>query len=180
MKNILDQLRNYSLTRSIIYIVLGIVILFAPLAVKKVLFYLISAYLGFFGIMNLVTAFKRKQETGNLFGIEFIIGAMLILLAIINIVFMDLITKSIPIILGVLLILNALIQLSLGASIKEVNPKYRLTIIIYSVMVLIAGITLIFNPFGTDTTMLRVFGTVLVVMGAAELLNHYTKDQYLL
>lgn len=179
MQKHLNELQQYSLTRSLIYLIFGLIILFFPLGIRNLIFYLISGYLGFFGVMHLFSAYKNQQKTGSILGFELITGGMLVLLAVINITFMNGISRFIPVILGVLLILTALIKLSFGASIKEVNSKYRLSIILYSLLILITGLILIFNPFGTETAILRIFGTTLVIMGIMDLLDHFTKNKWL-
>lgn len=179
MKNILNQLQQYSLSRSFITLIIGLIILIAPLTVRNLIFYLISAYLAYFGVMNLYSAYQKRQANNGLLGFEFMTGGMLLLLALITITFISAISRFIPIILGVLLILNALFKLSFGASLKEVNPKYRLSVILYSGMILVTGLVLIFNPFGTETTILRIFGTVLVVMGITDLLNHFNRNKWI-
>lgn len=169
MRTIINQLNNYSITRSVIFILFGIIILLAPLTIRNLIFYLFSAYLTYFAILNFYSAYQNKQQAGGFLGIEFIIGGMLLLLAIINLTFIDAISRFIPIILGVLLIINALIKLSFTGSTKEVNPKYRMSMMAYSAVIIIAGLTLIFNPFGTDTTILRIFGSALIIIGAIDL-----------
>lgn len=169
MRAILKQLTNYSVSRSIIFILFGIILLLAPLAIRNIIFYLFSAYLAYFALLNFYSAYQTKKITGGILGIEFIIGGILLLLAIINISFISAISRFIPIILGVLLIINALIKLSFSGAIKEVNPKYRLSMMIYSGIIILAGLTLIFNPFGTETTILRIFGTSLIIIGVIDL-----------
>lgn len=169
MKKLVTQLQSFSLSRSILYIIFGLIIIIAPLSIRNLIFYLISAYLAYFACLNFYLAFKNRQLTGGILGIRFVLGGILLLLAVININFISAISRFIPIILGIILILNALFKLSYSGPIKEVNPQYRLSSILYSAMIAIAGLTLIFNPFGTETTLLRIFGTALLVIGLVDL-----------
>lgn len=173
MKKVVNQLEKFTVLRTIFYLAFGILILINPHLVFKSVIYIIAGYLAVLGLINLFQAI-RESKNESLFGYEFITGVMLLLFALIVLIFAKAIVSFLPIMLGILIVLNGLMQLSnASAGVKEVNPRYRISIYVYCGLLIAAGILLIFNPFKTVLVVFRIFGGILVFMGVSELANFF-------
>ena len=95
-----------------------------------------------------------------------------------DVIFAKAIVSFLPIMLGILIVLNGLMQLSnASGGIKEVNPRYRISIYVYCGLLVAAGILLIFNPFKTVLVVFRIFGGILVFMGISELAHFFLQKK---
>lgn len=72
-----------------------------------------------------------------------------------------------PILLGLSIISNGAFQLVLGLNTKSVAW------IIYSVILVIGGALLLFNPFASLLILLQVFGYTLIAMGILEVIGYF-------
>ncbi|WP_314064110.1 DUF308 domain-containing protein [uncultured Vagococcus sp.] len=172
MRNVVNQLEKFTVLRTIFYLAFGILILMNPHLVFKSVIYIIAGYLAVLGLINLYQAI-RESKNESLFGYEFITGVMLLLFALIVLIFAKAIVSFLPVMLGILIVLNGLMQLSNASGIKEVNPRYRISIYVYCGLLVAAGILLIFNPFKTVLIVFRLFGGILVFMGITELVHFF-------
>lgn len=77
------------------------------------------------------------------------------------------IASILPILLGLAIICNGIFQLIMGLNMKS-TPW-----LIYSVLLLIGGIVLLFNPFASLLVLFQIFGVILIVMGVSEAISFF-------
>lgn len=177
MKKVVNQLEKFTVLRTIFYLAFGILILVNPQLVFKSVIYIIAGYLAVIGLINLFQAI-RESKNDSLFGYEFITGVMLLLFALIVLIFSKAIVSFLPIMLGILIVLNGLMQLSnANVGVREVNPRYRISIYVYCGLLIAAGILLIFNPFKTVLVVFQLFGGILIFMGISELTHFFLQKR---
>ncbi|MGK0552212.1 HdeD family acid-resistance protein [Enterococcus faecalis] len=162
--------KRHTLLRAAVYIVLGSAILFRPTAFFHLVGYLIAGYLVLMGLINIYDDYQIKKATGS-FGLGMASGIIFLVLAAAFLLFAPVIVSVLPFSLGVVIALNGLFQL-----ITALNSK-RFIWIIYSVIVLLAGFMLIFNPFKSFIVLFQVFGCVLIFMGISEIIAHFRSNQ---
>lgn len=173
MKKLMEQLRRFTLIKTLIYIALGLFILINPALVFTSIIYIIAGYLTIIGIINLVQGIQQRQG-GTVVNPVFIIGVMYLLGALITLLFAKTIVSFLPVLLGIVVVLNGLLQWgSVNGPVKEVNPRFTLGSRIYSIILILAGLLIIFNPFTSLLVLFRVFGGVLVMMGVAEIVGYF-------
>lgn len=170
MNNVLNQFKRFAILRTMLFISLGVLLLANPQLVIKSFVYIVSGYLVVLAILNILKALKEHHSSWVSY--DFITGCMYLLLGIIAFVFSKPLISFLPIVLGLLTVLNGLLHLGSGSTVKEVNPRYRISIISYSIILILAGCILIFNPFKSVILLLRIFGGLLIFMGTAELINY--------
>lgn len=172
MNSVVEQFRKYALLRGIAYIIFGALVVINPNSVFKLAVYFISAYIALMGVMNLSDGLKVKKTTGT-YGISFLGGIMLLLIAGIVLVFAKGIVSILPIFLGLVI---AFIGVSRG--IQAVNLRNYVNVswmpmFIYSVILVISGLVLTFNPFSSLLVLFQLFGGILVFMGIGEVLSFF-------
>lgn len=163
-----DNLQKHALLRAIVFIILGIAIAINPSVFFQFVAYLIAGYFTIIGLIHIYGDYKAQKATGS-FGFGLISGILLIVLAIAVLLFASRIVAILPFILGLVIILNGLFQL-----VASLNNR-RTGWIIYSVLVLIAGLTLTFNPFASLLVLFQIFGFFLIIMGVSEVVSYFQK-----
>lgn len=173
MKNLVNQLTTFTLVKTLIYIVLGLLIVINPALFFTSITYIITGYLAILGIINIFQAIRLK-DGNSIVNSSFIVGCMYLLFALIVLLFAKGIASFLPIFLGVLIVLNGLLQFNANNnSIREVNPRFRLGSMIYSGILVVAGLLIIFNPFGSLLLLFRIFGGILIFMGVSEITSYF-------
>ncbi|MFV0560806.1 MAG: HdeD family acid-resistance protein [Enterococcus sp.] len=163
MKRFLGTFKDHAPLRAAIYLIGGIMILINPDGVFQIIVYLISGYIALLGIINCISGFKMKKQSGS-YGLGLANGLIQIFLAILLLVFARTLVSVLPFILGLLIVLNGVLSF-----IQSLNGSPRsMGWLIYSVLLTIAGVVLVFNPFQSTMFLFQIFGTLLIIMGISE------------
>ena len=152
-----ENFRRHTLLRDAVFIVIGSAIVFNPGAFFQFVGYLIAGYLMLLGLINIYDDYKIKKQTGS-WGLGFVTGLIFVVLAVAFLFFAPVIVSILPFLLGISIVINGLVQT--GA-------------LIYSILVLIAGAVLVFNPFKSLLVLMQVFGFILIFMGVIEIIGHF-------
>ncbi|NLW79465.1 MAG: hypothetical protein GXY32_08660 [Ruminococcaceae bacterium] len=171
MRPVFDKLAQSALLRTILYIVLGVLVLIAPALVMNIIVYLIAAVAIIMGIINLVGYFRGRTQGDSGFGI--VSGVLLVVFGIVLIIFSGAIISILNIFLGALLILGGAVNLARTFNSGKTVGRQNIFLIVINILVIIGGILIIFNPFGAAVILFRVFGAVLVIMGVSELVTFF-------
>lgn len=161
--------QRYALLRSAIYIIAGLAIVINPTAVFHFIGYLITAYFVLLGVLNLLEANKNRKQTGA-WGFGLISGIAFFILALIVWVFAAAIVSLLPVILGLVIILKSLFQLFVGLNTRSKGWSAWSA---YSILLLIGGLILLFNPFKSVMILFQLFGGLLIFMGISEIISYF-------
>ncbi|MEB6147406.1 HdeD family acid-resistance protein [Enterococcus casseliflavus] len=158
--------KSHAILRAIIYVIFGIVIAINPSGFFNFIGYVLAGYLTLIGLINVLEDFKTRKESGH-WGLGLFSGIFLLVLALVVLLFASTIASVLPILLGLSIISNGAFQLVLGLNTKSVAW------IIYSVILVIGGALLLFNPFASLLILLQVFGYTLIAMGILEVIGYF-------
>ncbi|EMP9656051.1 DUF308 domain-containing protein [Enterococcus faecium] len=164
-ETIKQNIQKYALLRAAVYIISGIAIVLNPSAVFHFIGYLITAYLVLLGLLNFFEAYRFKRKTGS-WSIGLFSGLFFLILALIVYAFAPAIVSILPILLGLAVIINSLFQLFFS-----MNTKAKSWSVYSSILLLIGGFVLLFNPFKSLMLLFQIFGFILIFMGIQEIIN---------
>lgn len=165
MTNLFKNIQRHALIRGVIYAILGVAILFQPREFFNVLIYFIAGYNALLGAINLISALKEKQNTQMAAAIFYFVFALIILL------FAKPLISVLPIFLGILIIIGGATRITQSMRLKEyVNVNY-LPMMIYGILLVIAGVLILFNPFKTWVVLFQFFGITMIVTGISEIIT---------
>ena len=82
-------------------------------------------------------------------------------------VFAAAIVSLLPVILGLVIILKSLFQLFVGLNTRSKGWSA------YSILLLIGGLILLFNPFKSVMILFQLFGGLLIFMGISEIISYF-------
>jgi uncharacterized membrane protein HdeD (DUF308 family) len=172
MNNVMEQLRKYALLRGVVYILFGLLILFNPRDVFQAAVYFISAYIAIMGLLSLYDGFKVKKATGT-YGMSFLGGIVLVIVAAIVLVFAKGVVSILPIFLGLIIVIVGLTRAMQANNLRSYVNVSWLPMMIYSVILIVAGLVLTFNPFGSLLVLFQLFGIILIFMGIGEITSFF-------
>lgn len=158
--------------RALISIGVGVVLVLAPGEALKSLVMIIGLLFLFSGIVASVISYRRQQaeeQPGNIVSVNgigsIILGALLISVPLFF-------TTILMFLLGGVLIVAALAQLaslSLARQLGHVAPVNY----IYPVLILLAGLVVIFRPWGSAEYVVIILGCTAIFYGITDLISHY-------
>lgn len=157
MDKINDFLKT-NIASSIFLLILGLILLIKPDTVISVIAYIIGFMLLIFSISNFLRYFKEK-DNGIYLGF-----AILLLVASLFIIFKyEMIVSIIPFILGVFVIINSSLKIPYILELKTINNNKYINLLVSTILSIIIGLFLIFNPFSSTLTITRIIGIFIII-----------------
>ena len=157
-----------NLSKTLILGLVGLILLLIPGTLNKIIGILIGAALLIVGVLAIIKYTKEKEEGSNL---NLVSGILYSVLGVIIIIYPYSIINLVTICLGVYLVINGLLKLKLSFNLKNVTDKWIGTLIM-SIVTVILGILLIFNPFA-GITITKLAGAFLVIVAIFDLIDTY-------
>ncbi|UQS83122.1 DUF308 domain-containing protein [Bombilactobacillus thymidiniphilus] len=160
----------YRWLRIVFLFLAGLLIVLNPNKSLNGILYLIAAYLVFLGIIALRDGWLlAKNNSDN--NSPFATATISFILAILIFPVAHILLPLLPLILGIILLINGVNQFfNARVNRKYVNitpwPDY-----IYSLLLIIVGVVLIFNPFGMLQLFFRILGIGLMILAILEFIN---------
>ena len=167
MQNLSTRVKKMSITSiafSLLFIVTGIFLLLKPETVINYVCYVLGLILVLWGVVSIIQFFSDKNST-NYLSLNFIFGAFVFIFGIIILIKPSIIASIIPLLLGVWMIINGVTKLSYSLSIKNIFS------IIGAILIVIFGITLVFNPFEGAKGLTQIIGIALIIYSVFDLVE---------
>lgn len=158
--------------RALISIALGVVLVLAPSKALESFVMFIGFLFLFSGILSSVVAYRRQQleeRPGSMLSMN---GLGSIILGVLLISVPLFFTTILMFLLGGILVLAAIAQLatlSMARQFGHVPPVNYL----YPVLILLAGMIVIFRPWGSAAYVVVILGYTAIFYGITDLIRHY-------
>ena len=136
--------------------------------------YFVGIVLIIWGIIPVISFFSNKEKE-NYLEFSFICGVFALIFGIIVMLNPNIIGSIIPLLTGIWMIINGITKLFYAMNInKESNAT---TSIIISLIILVCGLLLVFNPFGGAVMLTKLIGIFIIVYSILDLLECYTLNK---
>ncbi len=145
MKDIFKKSGYLSLLSSILFLLLGIILINNPEGTIEFISYLIGGIFIAMGFSKVITYFTSKDKY-MYYDYNLILGAFCAIIGLIIIVFGNAIAAMFGIVIGIWIILSGINRLDLSIKMKNANVSYWSLSLLISILILIAGIYIIFAP----------------------------------
>ena len=145
MKDLIKRSGFVSILSSVIFLILGIILINHPEGTIKFVSYILGGSLIIFGIIRLATFFSTR-ENFSYYDFNLMLGSLCFLAGLVIIVFGTAIASFIGIILGIWISLTAVNRINFAFRLKEEKIKYWYVSLIIALLVLSAGLYIIFAP----------------------------------
>ena len=153
MKDLLKRAGFTSILSSLVFLLLGILLVVNPDAMVQAVSYVIGVLLIAIGIVKVISYFTSKDDY-LFYDYRLIYGALCIILGILVTVSGNAIASFFRIIIGIWIILSGIARLDLSVRLKGADTGYWILSLLLSILILVAGVYLMFAP-----------GTILVTLG---------------
>lgn len=170
MENIMTKLLKSSIWSSIALIILGILLVFKSELTIISISYVIGAVLIAIGVIALIKYINSiNKEIKN--ELDIVYGIVTIILGIIVISSPKAIASIIPFVLGVLIVINSTAKIDYSFKLKKVKNELWISTLIVSLVALICGVVLIFNPFAGAEFITKIIGIILLIYAVLDIIS---------
>lgn len=160
-----------SIIFSLILFFIGLFLLMKPETTLHAISYTVGLILILWGIIPIISSLTNK-ESQNYLEFGFIIGAFSLTFGIIIMINPTIIGSIIPFLIGTWMIINGITKLYYALTInKQFDALFS---IILSLIILICGIILLFNPFGGAIIMTKLIGISIIIYSILDIIECYT------
>lgn len=170
MDNFFKTFRENLLLSGIGYSILGVLILIKPEPFFNIIVYIFAAFFGVMGIINLINNQRAKKRGYS--SSQLTTGILLLVAALLILIFAKGIVSIIPFFLGLFILISGITQLMQELQLKK-DGVARTGWFIFSILMIIAGALLLFNPFRSVLLVFQIFGGLLVVLGVSRLIDFF-------
>lgn len=158
---------NLSILTSILFIILGIIVMIFPKTMLGIFSYSISIIAIISGIYLIILEIINRN---NLFTIgSSLFGTLLILLGIIIFVHPKSIAALIPIGLGIWFITSSVAKLRFTTILKYENSGLWILSIIINILSIICGFVFILNPISSSEIITLIFGIIMIIYSISDI-----------
>lgn len=169
MRKKFNKLMNISLGSSIVFIFIGFILLFYTKMSLDLIAYLIAGMLILNGVLNIIDDYKQFKIFYFFDG--FTSGLLSIILGIIIITNPNYIAILIPILVGLWFIINSTFKLRMALALKDTNDNSWVITYILSLLTIIVGLCLIFNPKIGALSITKVIGALTIVYAICDIIG---------
>lgn len=169
MRKKFNKLMNISLGTSIVFIFIGVTLLLFSMISLEVMAYIIAGLLVLNGILNIIDDYKQFKIFYFFDG--FTSGLLSVILGIILISNQDYITLLIPLIIGLWFILSSTFKLRMSLALKDSNSNNWVATYILSLLTIICGLCLIFNPEVGSLSLTKVVGSLSIIYSICDIID---------
>ena len=166
----LEYVKNLKLNfilASILYLVLGLVLLIWPAASSLALCRLLGAALLLYGLFNLVGFFLRDSGMGA-FRLELFLGVVATGVGIFFLVQPRLVLSFLPIVMGVYVVIDSAVALKRTLGLYRMEYHRWWLSLVLALVGIVLGLVLVFRPFAVTTTFFRLVGVVFLYLGISD------------
>ena len=161
MKSIIQDMKHNYFINAVIMVILGIVLVIWPHILGVALCYLLGGALIVMGIFQLIS-FLRGERLGFYNKFVMMMGIVLVLLGIWICTQPHIVLSIIPVVVGIIVLIHGLMDIQYTLDIKKAGSEKWWIALIASILTLVVGLLLVFNPF-------TVYEITMVLLGAAML-----------
>lgn len=171
----LKGFRNSLISTSILYTVLGLVLIIAPGKAVRWACFLIGAVTLWYGISRVMAYRKAGMEYGQRF--DMFLGAALIVLGAFLLISPQFIVSIIPAALGIYILVDSVSAIKRALDMKALGFEKWWGSFAAALVLALFGAVMLLNPFGTIEALIRFVGIGLVFDGLSTLVNTVLADR---
>lgn len=169
MHNLIKISYKMSMFYSILFAIIGLLLFLDPAGFVVLISYMIGILLLILGINNVLNYSKNRDLAIN--KTLLVVGVILFIIGIFLIVKPTFIGKIVPSIIGVCLIINALEKLMYLGYITDKNSEQYMISLISGIIIMIAGIFLLFNPLSGTLIVTQIIGVIIVIYSVMDIIE---------
>ena len=178
-----ERLKNMTVSfvfLSVLYLLLGVVLLLWPTLVMDIISYAFGAILLLYGLFAIIGFYRSEDRRGGAF-LGLFLGIVAAAVGAIMVLYPPLIQSIIPVILGLYIAIDGLLSVKRTLELQRMDYARWNVNLILSVISAALGIFVVFHPLLTEAALFRVIGVVLIYASGSDLwtlfqLSRWTKE----
>jgi uncharacterized membrane protein HdeD (DUF308 family) len=167
LKELLKKTGWVSIVESLIFAVLGIILVWKPDGIMAVISYLIGAIFIAVGIVKIIT-YVQTNGKSELFNYELLYGIMAVIIGIIIIVHADILSTIFGIIVGVWIVYSSIIRAFSALKLRSIQSNIWIYSLILSAIMFICGMYVIFDAGIIVTTI----GVIMIIYAIIDIIEN--------
>ena len=173
MKKLLSSFIKTSMLCSVALIALGLLLIIKSEATIITISYVIGGLLIALGVIAEIKYFNEHAKKFTLDDIDIVYGIVCVILGIIVIKNPEAIASIIPLVIGVIIIANSAVKLQYSIELKKDNSNLWISTLILSIIMLVCGVLLVFNPFKGAVLLTRIVGVFILIYAVLDLVSTF-------
>ena len=169
MYNLIKTSYKMSMIYSIVFILIGLLLFLDPAGFVELISYMIGMLLLIIGTNNVLNYSRNRDLAVN--KTLLVVGVILFIVGIFLIVKPTFIGKIVPSIIGVCLIIKAIEKLMYLSYISDKNSEQYMISLISGIIIMIAGIFLLFNPLSGTLIVTQIIGVIIVIYSVMDIIE---------
>ena len=157
--------RKAMLITSVVYLVIGLILIIWPDAARQIIIYAIGAAALLYGGYRIVDFFVRKEHLSGTVQLGVALGIACILTGLFLIFKVDLVVALLAAIIGVAVIIDSVLRLQIALNLRHAGGQYWAVLLVTALVTLGLGILLLFNPFTVVKVATIIGGVLLLIDG---------------
>ena len=165
----MEKMFKSSLKTSIILLILGLLLIFEAEATIKSISYIIGGILIAIGVLGIINFLRKNSPNNN--NLDIIYGTVSIILGIIIITNPEAIGSILPIVMGITIIINSAAKLQYAIDLKSNKSDTWKSTMIVSIISVIFGVVLLFNPFKGAVIITKIIGIIIFLYAVLDIIS---------
>lgn len=168
MLQYVKSLKANDMISSIVYVIIGLVLLIWPGTSTQVVCMVLGIVLLVYGLVQVALYLLKKEKTMLSQGM-LILGIIFSVLGIWILIKPEMIIMAVPVIVGIIIIMHGLHNTLQALELKKMDYGNWWMALFFGILTLISGLILAYNPFKVVNTVVRVIGIFLIYDGISDL-----------
>jgi len=170
MREFAKRVFGFSLFVSIIFLILGIFLVFRTEGTINLISSIIGVLLLANGGITLINYFRNQEHS---YPIELIYGILVVIAGFVLILNPIAIVSVLPFVLGVYFIISGAMKLKYVLDIKNNKSSMPIYSLIISILMIVCGILFVINPFSGAIAITQAIGIFLMVYSILDIINYF-------
>lgn len=168
MKETVNKMFISSILSSAVLLVIGLLLFIRPEGTLSLISYTIGGILVIIGTNSLINYYRGKEYVSKF---ELVYGVLGVLGGFVLILNPKAIVSLIPFIIGVWIVISSLSKLKYSINISSKQTKSGIISLVITILTLILGIVLIFNPFSGAVFITKMIGLFLFMYAILDIVQ---------
>lgn len=168
MEKFLKKTGWTSVITSIVFAVIGIILITNPESTIKVISYILGGIFIAIGIVKIISYFNTKGSS-DLYNYDLIYGLIAVVLGIITMIYSSTIATMFRIMIGIWIIYSSLIRLSFALKLRKAQVNSWTAVLVLALCMLVFGLYMVFN---TSAVMVTV-GIIILAYAISDLIESF-------
>lgn len=165
----LNSFINSSICISIMFIIIGIIMVIMPKMSLEILGVILSVILIINGVILMITDIKLNN---NFIPVDMLPASILsILLGIMMLIYPNILSIIIPLMLGTWFIMTSIFKIRLTLYLSKIQNTPWLLLMLISILSIVCGFILILNPIDSSVAITLFIGIVIIVYAISDIIN---------